>query len=117
MGESVALMEKDIKTHDAIATSSLYADYSALLRSKTDAESLKETVGDLETRMGKVKSDVQMLGNQVSGNAFSAESWLATGVQVQKVSGSSLESRTVALEGEVADARTRVTSIEQVVVG
>merc|ERR1712003_168390 len=104
----------DIKVHEASTSSSLYADYSALLRSKTDADSLKQTVGDLETRMGKVKSDIQTLENQVSGNAFSAESLLATDAQVKRDSGSSLESRTVSLESEVADARTRVTSIEQV---
>merc|ERR1712039_386467 len=102
-----------VRAQGVSASASRYEDYSTLIRSKGDGDSLKETVADLESRMGVIKSDIQTLQNQVAGNAFTAESLLATGAQ--KSEGSSLESRTVALENEVEDARTSVSSIEQVV--
>merc|ERR1712217_419620 len=97
----------------------LFDDYTKLLQSKSDLSSLKETVATLETKMGVVKRDIQMLQNQVSGNAFSAPSLLATDAEKVEAhsDGSSLESRTIALEKAVSLARSQVTSIEQVVVG
>lgn len=145
--EPPALLEKgSIKTHGVSSSSALFSDYSVLLRSKNDLGSLKLSVSDLEKKMGTVKSDIQLLENQVSGNAFAAVSLLAEdadiaddgdeadepdeageaeelvapsllAIDAHKEDGSSLESRTVALEREVAEARSRVTSIEQVVVG
>merc|ERR1712039_610462 len=111
------LLEKEKKEHN----SALFGDYLALLRSGSDLASLTATISDLEGKMATVKSDIQFLENQVKGNAFAfaAQSLLET--KNDKTSsglkGSSLESRTVALEDEVANARTRVTAIEQAVVG
>ena len=74
---------------------------------------------ELETNTHMVESDVQTLENKVSGNAFSAPSFIAVAA-AQAGSGSkgvSLESRTAALEHAVSLARNRVTSLEQTVVG
>lgn len=113
--EAPALLEKD----NIEERTALFADYASLLRDHSDLGSLASTTSDLEAKMATVRSDIQQLHNQVSGNAFSAPSLLSTyATKVASQSeGSSLESRIVALEHEVGNARTQVTSIEQVVVG
>merc|ERR1712083_1107092 len=105
--EAVAFVEQGTST-----SSSRYASYAALL---SGTGSLKATVADLETRMGVVNSDIQQLQNQVKGRVASlleSDSHLKS-----ESAGSSLESRTIALEENVANAKTAVTNIEQVVVG
>merc|ERR1712083_443349 len=97
----------------------LYADYAKALRLHEDLASLTSTTTELEAKMSAIHSDIQTLHNQVSGNAFEAPSLLSTQTAKadSKGAGSSLQSRVVALEHEVEQARTQVTSIEQTVVG
>ena len=113
--ESPALLEQQVIEKDV----ALFRDYTILLRAHSDLGSLASTTSELEAKMATVQSDIQTLHNQVAGNAFSAPSLLET--EATKVgsqsAGSSLESRIVALEHEVENARSQVTSIEQVVVG
>merc|ERR1712151_423611 len=92
-----------------------YADYAKLIRSKGD--DLMSTVAELETKMHAVESDIQELENHVKGNLFSAPSLLSIASEKEDGVGVSLESRTTALEHAVSVARTRVTSLEQTVVG
>merc|ERR1712039_208285 len=108
------LQEGNVKKQAA-----LFADYAGMLRSKSDATTLKATVSELEGKMAKLKSNIQQLQNQVRGNGSQSSSLLAIGAAKAGVAprGSSLESRTEALENDVSTARTDVTSIEQVVVG
>merc|ERR1740127_365457 len=95
-----------------------FAHYALLLkRANTDSAALNEDIASLETRAAAVKSKILTLENQVSGNAFAVKmALLSEGVQGAR-KGSSLESRFEALEDETVDLRTRVTSLEQTVVG
>lgn len=115
----VAEAEALLEMGNLKGNSALFADYAAILHTKSDAGSLKVTVAELESKMATVNSNIQQLRNQVKGLAFSEASLLATDAakSSSESDGSTLESRTISLEREVADARTQVTSIEQVVVG
>merc|ERR1712176_951423 len=90
----------------------LFEQYDALLHSKTAEGDIKSTVADLESRTASLKSNIQLLENQVRGNAPLEASLLTI-----DATGSSLASRTVALEKEVAIMRTKVSSLEQTVAG
>lgn len=96
-----------------------YARYALLLRSiaKSDTSTLKEDVASLETRAAAVKSSILTLENQVSGNAFTAKYSLLANTVKGAQKGTSLESRVEALEEETSEFRTKVTSLEQTVVG
>jgi len=95
-----------------------YTRYMSLLHSQGEG-SLKEAVGELETKVVALNSKILSLENQVAGNAFTAPSLLekASKKTGQSGDGASLTSRIVALEEEVAKARSRVTSLEQTVSG
>jgi uncharacterized protein YceH (UPF0502 family) len=104
-----------------------YAKYVSLLRSTYDLAALKDDVATLEGRAADLKSKILALENQVSGNAFAMKFSLLSGnAQGAKAAAakagqadqeSSLSSRIEALEEETEEFRTRVTSLEQTVVG
>jgi uncharacterized protein YceH (UPF0502 family) len=95
-----------------------YAKYALLLRSKSDSAALKDDIASLESRAAELKSKILTLENQVSGNAFAVKfSLLSEGGDKGAHKGTSLESRVEALEEETSQFRTRVTSLEQTVVG
>merc|ERR1712190_460896 len=103
-------------------SSSLYAEYAKLLRSKSSEDDLQSTVAELEKKVHAVESEIQTLTNQVQGNAFSATSLAEIEAEtVKKMSdlstGVSLETRVEALEKAVSQDRTKVTDLEQTVVG
>merc|ERR1712039_97367 len=103
-------------------SSSLFAEYAKLLRSKSSEDDLQSTVAELETKVHTVESEIQTLTNQVQGNAFSAASLAEIEAEtVKKMSdlstGVSLETRVEALEKAVSKDRTKVTDLEQTVVG
>merc|ERR1712060_782737 len=101
-----------------MGASSLFAGYASLLRSHSDLGTLLSTCSELETKMPTVKSDIQLLQNQVRGDSASAllETDVSKMTSRDSVA-SSLESRVNTLEKEVAESRTQVTSLEQKVVG
>merc|ERR1712113_144139 len=107
MGAAAGLLESN----------SFYEDYAKLIRSKGD--NLEATLNELETKLHTVEGDVQTLENQVKGNLFAAPSLLEaqTAKEVSRHQGVSLETRTAALEHAVSLGRTRVTILEQTVVG
>mmetsp|Transcript_72988 Transcript_72988/g.156302 ORF Transcript_72988/g.156302 Transcript_72988/m.156302 type:complete len:196 (-) Transcript_72988:142-729(-) len=86
--------------------------YASLLHSKSSDVILTQAVEELEMKVAKLKDDIQTLENSVAGNAFSAPSLMDV-----KAKGASLSVRVVALEDEVAKDRSRVTALEQTVVG
>jgi uncharacterized protein YceH (UPF0502 family) len=102
-----------------------YAKYAKLLQSGYDSKALSDDVAQLETQVSEVESSILALETQVSGNAFNMKfesSLLSGGAQKVASTGSqepstSLSSRVVALEEEVKNCRTRVSSLEQTVVG
>merc|ERR1712176_671643 len=98
----------------ALLETKLYSSYAKLLRSK--GEDLESTIAELETKMHAVERDIQTLENQVSGGLWSP-SLLEVSSEHLRDNGVSLETRTSALEHSVTLSRTRVTSLEQTVVG
>jgi chromosome segregation ATPase len=106
--EAAAAFHED-KTY-VLDTAQLMARYKELLHTKKYEENaLKEDVATLEATCAELKSSILMLENQVQGGP----SLLAKGSD----SPTSLASRVEAVEKDVADFRTRVTSLEQVVAG
>jgi uncharacterized protein YceH (UPF0502 family) len=121
-GGEAGVAEVQVDTKQEIS----YAKYTQLLHSFQDLSALKDDVATLEGRAAGLKSSVLALENQVSGNAFEVKdaSLLSKGVkgaaiakEGAKTSESSLKSRVEALEDETEGMRTRVTSLEQMVVG
>merc|ERR1711948_50301 len=100
-----------------VESKSFYEDYAKFIRSK--GADLEATLSTLETKMHTVESNIQTLENQVKGNLFSAPSLLEVEAakEVNRHEGVSIETRTAALEKAVSLARTRVTTLEQTVVG
>jgi uncharacterized protein YceH (UPF0502 family) len=106
-----------------------YARYSKLLQSTQDTQALTDDVAELETTVAEIESNLLQLENQVAGNAFtmkfgssSGAALLSAGSKREASKGgqdpsTSLSTRVVALEEEVSNCRTRVSSLEQTVVG
>lgn len=118
--QEMTTMWDDLDTKSQTLIQTPYARYALLLRSigKADSATLKEDVASLESRAAAVKSQIMTLENQVSGNGISLLSDDDVVVDVQGAKkGTSLESRVNALEDETSDMRTRVTSLEQTIVG
>merc|ERR1712203_1134170 len=85
---SAALLERGAEEKSG----SLFADYAKLLASKTTVDSLKATTEELESKVATLLSNIEMLENQVAGNAFSAPSMLAMDAKTRsQAEGSSLE--------------------------
>jgi uncharacterized protein YceH (UPF0502 family) len=111
-GAGLEAMQKDIETlykTKVLGKAALLARYKELLHSKkTDEASLKEDVATLEANCAELKINILMLENQVQGASL---------IDKGSDSPTSLSSRVEAVEKEIADYRTRVTSLEQVVAG
>merc|ERR1719436_1504292 len=110
--EAAALQKKKGDTSSdkkVLDKAALYARYKELLHTKKYEEgALKDDVATLEADCAALKSNILMLENQVQGASL-----LAEGTNEP----TSLKSRVEAVEKDVADFRTRVTSLEQVVAG
>jgi len=98
-----------------IDTSALYARYKELLhKQKEDESALKDDIAALEADCSALSSNILLLENQVqSGSSLLAKK----GAESITGSPTSLSSRVEDIEANIEDYRTRVTSLEQVVVG
>merc|ERR1712232_1017013 len=92
-----------------------YANYEALLHSKSDTSALVDTVEDLEKRTADLDSRILQLENKVD-STLTADGANTASLLTVKARGASLQERTIELEGRVSSMRARVTSLEQTVV-
>jgi cell division septum initiation protein DivIVA len=115
VGVGAVALQKETATAPATNTvldkTALYARYKELLHTKKYEEgAIKDDVATLENDCADLKSKILMLENQVQGGT----SLLA---KVSEDPTTSLSSRVEAVETDIADFRTRVSSLEQVVAG